>query len=183
MDAGPWVLWAIWVLETLASASRAGWWSLVVSLSALDGRSLAVGMVSSAVFDFSGRGWGRGCMQVAGWETPGMCLHHFYVQHLLSLGAAAFSGFSVFCERRTPGKGQVGGLACMWPSQLARVNPTGLPMLGFLTTLMVTSHGYSVLSTSCLSCPSRPFPKVEGHVCGFFVTGSLYLSCAVFTLG
>lgn len=68
-------------------------------------------MVSSAVFDFSGRGDGDvGCMQVAGWETPGMCLHHFYVQHLLSLGAAAFSGFSVFSERRDTRKGSSWGL-------------------------------------------------------------------------
>lgn len=55
-------------------------------------------------------------------------------------------------------------------------------MLGSLTTLMVTSHGYSVLSTSCLSCPSRPFPKVEGHVCGFFVTGeALSLLCCFYS--
>lgn len=57
-------------------------------------------------------------------------------------------------------------------------------MLGSLTTLMVTSHGYSVLSTSCLSCPSRPFPKVEGHVCGFLSqVKKPYLSCGIFTLG
>ena len=37
----------------------------------------------SAAFDFSGRGDGNvGWMQVADWETPGLCLQHFYVEFI-----------------------------------------------------------------------------------------------------
>lgn len=127
-----------------------------------------MGVVSSAVFDFPGRGDGDvGWMQVAGWETPGLCLQHFYVYHLRSLGAAAFSGFSVLCERRDTRKGSSWGLALHVAITAGRGIAQAFPMLGSLTTPLVTSLGYSLLSFSCPSCPSRPFPKVEGHICRF----------------
>lgn len=76
------------------------------------------GMASSAVFDFLSAGDGDvGWMQVTGWERLGVCLHRLQAHHLLSLGAAAFRGFSA----RRPGKGEVGGLSCMCSSQLAGV--------------------------------------------------------------
>ena len=88
-----------------------------------------MGVVSFAVFDFLSSGdLDVGWMQVAGWETPGVCIHHFYVYHLLSLGAAAFSGFSVFCERRDTRKGSSWGLALHVAITAGRgIYPTGLP--------------------------------------------------------
>ena len=143
-----------------------------------------MGVVSFAVFDFLSSGdLDVGWMQVAGWETPGVCIHHVCVYHLLSLGAAAFSGFSVFCERRDTRKGSSWGLALHVAITAGRGIPQAFPMLCSLTTPLVTSLGYSVLSTSCPRCPSRPFPKVEGHVCGFLSQVKPYLSCDIFTLG
>ena len=99
-------------------------WSLVVSLSALDGRSRARWgwcPLRCLTFRVGGMGTWDACRWPAGKHQA--CVSIISMYSISCLWAQLPSAVSAsFLSAGTPGKGQVGDLACMWPSQLARVS-------------------------------------------------------------
>lgn len=151
MGGWPQEWWAVCVLETLVFSARSAVWPACLPLMAGLGHG---GVAFSAVFGFPG--WGElgalGWMQVTDWERPNLGLHHFQAHHFPSLGAAAFSGFSVLRIGPEAGKGPSRGLALHVAIAAGQGTPLSLPMsrdIQLLTTLLAASR---------VQCFFRPLP-------------------------